>query len=121
MTDTNEMVERLLTELKEINGVKACAAVTRNGLLICSNMHELFTESMAAMSATMLGAAETASSHVKLGRPSRIIVESDDGKMIIEGAGPKAFLVILAHKDSPLNLMLMELDKSANKLNEILI
>ncbi|HEX7628277.1 MAG TPA: roadblock/LC7 domain-containing protein, partial [Candidatus Methanoperedens sp.] len=97
MSDTMEMVDKLLTDLKNVGGVIACAAASRDGLLIRAIMQkEQFVESLAAMSATMLGAAETATTHVEMGVPTRVIVESDHGKLIIIGAGPKALLILLA-------------------------
>lgn len=121
MSDTLDMVDKLLTDLKNIGGVIACAAASRDGLLIRAVMEkEQFVESLVAMSATMLGAAETATTHVEMGVPSRIIVESDYGRLIIVGAGPKALLILLANQNSGLGLILLELDKSAKKLKEIL-
>jgi uncharacterized protein len=121
MPDTIEMVDKLLADMKNVGGVIACAAATRDGLLIRANMHkEQFVESLAAMSATILGASETATTHVEMGIPKRVIVESDYGKLIVVGAGPKALLIILAGQNIGLGLILLELDKSAIKLKEIL-
>jgi len=121
MSDTLDMVDKLLADLKNVGGVMAVAAASRDGLLIRSLMqNEQYVESLAAMSATMLGAAETATTHVEMGIPTRVIVESDNGKMIVIGGGPKALLILLANKNSELGLILLELDKSAQKLKEIL-
>lgn len=121
MSDTIDMVDKLLTDLKNVGGVIACAAASRDGLLIRANMHqEQFVESLAAMSATMLGAAETATTHVEMGVPMRIIVETDRGKLVVTGAGSKALLILLANPNIGLGLVLLELDKSAEKLKEIL-
>ena len=121
MSDTLDMVDKLLADLKNVGGVMACAAASRDGLLIRSLIpNEQYVESLAAMSATMLGAAETATTHVEMGIPTRVIVESDNGKLIIVGAGPKALLILLANRNSGLGLILLELDKSAQKLKEIL-
>jgi len=121
MSDTLDMVDKLLADLKNVGGVMAVAAASRDGLLIRSLMqNEQYVESLAAMSATMLGAAETATTHVEMGIPTRVIVESDTGKLILVGAGPKALLILLANKNSGLGLILLELDKSAQKLKEIL-
>jgi len=121
MSDKLDMVDKLLADLKNVGGVIACAAASRDGLLIRSLMqNEQYVESLAAMSATMLGAAETATIHVEMGIPTRVIVESDNGKLIVVGAGSKALLILLANKNSGLGLVLLELDKSAQKLKEIL-
>lgn len=121
MSDTLDLVDKLLADLKNVGGVMACAAASRDGLLIRSLMqNEKYVESLVAMSATMLGAAETATTHVEMGIPTRVIVESDNGRLIVVGAGPKALLILLANKNSGLGLILLELDRSAQKLKEIL-
>ncbi len=121
MTDTIELVDKLISELKKAGGVEACAAVSRDGLLIRSSMQkEQFAESFAAMSATMLGAAETASTELGKGVPNRAIVESTQGRLIAVGAGPKALLVVIVNPEAGLGLILLELDKAAKKLKELL-
>ncbi|NJD78192.1 MAG: roadblock/LC7 domain-containing protein [Candidatus Methanoperedens sp.] len=116
-----DMVDKILADLKKVGGVEACAAATRDGLLIRALMQqEQFAESFAAMSATMLGAAETATSELGKGIPNRVIVESDHGRLIAVGAGPKALLMVLVNSDTGLGLILLELDKSAAKLKEIM-
>jgi len=121
MTDTIDLVDKLLSDLKKSGGVEACAAVSRDGLLIRSSMQkEQFAESFAAMSATMLGAAETASTELGKGVPNRVIVESTQGRLIAVGAGPKALLVVIVNPEAGLGLILLELDKTAKKLKELL-
>lgn len=121
MTDTIELIDKLISELKKAGGVEACAAVSRDGLLIRSSMQkEQFAESFAAMSATMLGAAETASTELGKGVPNRVIVESTQGRLIAVGAGPKALLVVIVNPEAGLGLILLELDKTAKKLKELL-
>ncbi len=121
MTDTIELVDKLLSDLKKEGGVEACAAVSRDGLLIRSSLQkEQFAESFAAMSATMLGAAETASTELGKGVPNRVIVESTLGRLIAVGAGPKALLVVIVNPDAGLGLILLDLDKTAKKLKELL-
>lgn len=121
MTDIIEMVDKVLFELKKSGGVEACAVVSRDGLLIRSSMQkEQFAESFAAMSATMLGAAETASTELGKGVPNRVIVESATGRLIAIGAGPKALLVVIVSPDAGLGLILLELDKAAKNLKELL-
>lgn len=121
MSDTIDIVDKLLTDLKNIGGVEACAAASRDGLLIRANMQkELYIDSMVAMSATILGAAETATTQVQKGVPNRVIVETDNGRLIVVGAGHKALLIVLTSQDTGLGLILLELEKSAAKLKELL-
>ncbi|SNQ60006.1 roadblock/LC7 domain-containing protein [Candidatus Methanoperedens nitratireducens] len=60
MPDIIDRIEKILANLSRIGGVEACIVASRDGLHICSVLQkEQFAESIAAMSATMLGAAET--------------------------------------------------------------
>jgi len=121
MAATLEMVDKLLSDLKATGGVEACAAISRDGLLIRAIIQkEQMVDSLAAMSATILGAAETATAQLKKGIPNRVIVETDNGILIVVGAGPKALLMLLADPKAGLGLMLLELDKAARILKEIL-
>ena len=121
MTDTIEKIDKVLIDLTKAGGVEACAAVSRDGLLIRSSLQkEQFAESFAAMSATMLGAAETASIELGKGVPNRVIVESSEGRLIAVGAGQKALLVVIVNQEAGLGLILLELDKAALSLKELL-
>lgn len=121
MPDTIDMVDKILVDLKKVGGVEACAAASRDGLLIRGLLQkEQFAESIAAMSATMLGAAETATIEFGKGIPYRVIVESEQGRLIAAGAGPKALLIVIVNSDTGLGLILLELEKAAVKLKELL-
>ncbi|WAM22647.1 MAG: roadblock/LC7 domain-containing protein (plasmid) [Candidatus Methanoperedens sp.] len=122
MIDNVEIVDKVLADLKTVRGVEACAVASRDGLLIRAILQEgQKSESFAAMSATMFGAAETAATVLGTGIPSRVIVESDQGRLIAIGAGPKALLIVLVSLDTGLGLILLELEKAAIKLKELLI
>ena len=121
MTTTTEMLQEILSNLKNLGNVEACAIASRDGLLMSSEMPgNVVGETFAAMSATMLGAAETAASELDNGLPSRVIVESKNGKLICMGAGPKALLVTMTASDAGLGLILLELDKAVEHIKEIL-
>ncbi|KCZ72139.1 hypothetical protein ANME2D_01542 [Candidatus Methanoperedens nitroreducens] len=118
---TIEMLEEILDDLKHIGGIEASAVASRDGLLICSNVsRKLQAETFAAMSATMLGAAETATAELGKGVPDRIIVESKNGKLIATGAGSKALLLVMARPNAGLGLILVEVAKASQKIKEIL-
>ncbi|MCE8422849.1 MAG: roadblock/LC7 domain-containing protein [Candidatus Methanoperedens sp.] len=121
MADTIDLIDHLLSDLKKVGGVEACAAASRDGLLIRAIMQkEQMSESFAAMSATMLGAAETATTELGKGIPNRIVVEAEHGRLIVVGAGPKALLIVLIDPSIGLGLILLELEKAAEKLKELL-
>lgn len=121
MESTINLLEIVLTDLKKIGGVEATAAASRDGLLMKAIMPSgQRAETFAAMSATMLGAAETATTELKKGLPERVIVESEHGKLIVTGAGQKALLIVLTNPDAGLGLILVELEKAAEKVKGFL-
>jgi hypothetical protein len=117
-----EMLDKVLIDLKKVGGVEASVVASRDGLLIASNIQSYGTraETFAAMSATMLGAAETATTELGKGVPDRVIVETEHGKLIATGAGSKALLIVLTDPDAGLGLILVELEKAAEKIKNIL-
>ena len=119
-TDSN-LLQDIISGLKKLGNIEACAIVSRDGLLISSDIPEgIMSETFVAMSATMFGVAETVSMELGRGLPRRVIVESQDCKFICMGAGPKALLVVMAKPEADLSLILVEIEKAAAKIKKIL-
>ena len=115
------MIEEVLSELGKVGGINASAAVTRDGLLIASDVaSDVDVDTFAAMTATMTGAAETAMSEVKAGNLHRIIVEGETAKIIAMGAGPTALLVVLSSPETPLGLILLKMQDASKKIAKLL-
>ncbi len=118
---TKQMLEKVLNDLKKAGDIDGSAIITRDGLLIASDVDSsIHAETFAAMSATMLGAAETATLELKKGALDRVIVESKDAKIIAGGAGEKALLVVMTSTEAGLGLILVEMNKAAEKIEKVL-
>lgn len=111
----------VLESLTKTGDIDASAIVTRDGVLMGISTNINKPETFAAMSATMLGAAETATAELGKGLPNRVIVESSKSRIIVTGAGPKAILVVLTKPSAGLGLILVELEKAADKVKELLV
>ncbi len=62
--------------------------------MIASDLPEgVSMDTFAIMCATLLGAASTANSELRVGTPQSVLVESEDAKMVVVGAGRKALIV----------------------------
>jgi predicted regulator of Ras-like GTPase activity (Roadblock/LC7/MglB family) len=121
VTATVDTFKKIFMDLKIQDNIEAYAIVSRDGILISSDMSEgMITQTLAAMTATMLGAAEIVTAQLNKGVLSRIIVEFDYGKLICMGAGPKAILIATTESDAAFDMILVELEKSAAKLKEIM-
>ncbi len=109
-----------LRGLRASCGAMASAVVSRDGLVIAADLPEgVSMETFAIMCATLLGAASTANSELKVGIPQNVLVESEDAKMILVGAGRKALLVTVLGKKGDASLALKKLDEIADKLKPI--
>ncbi|MDI6902864.1 MAG: roadblock/LC7 domain-containing protein [Methanocellales archaeon] len=117
MPTVAEMLEKELSDLKRVGNIEASAIISRDGLIMTSDVH---AETFAAMSATMLGAAETATAELRRGVPDRLIVEFKEGKIITTGAGPKALLVVMTSPEAGLGLILVEMERAADKIKGLL-
>ena len=121
MADTkkDKLIE-LLQGMQKIGDISGSIVVSRDGLVIASNITKIDADTFAAMSAAMEGAAETAASELKQGELKQIIVDADNGKLITLSAGKKALLVVLAKPEINLGLVLLELGRASDKLSNLL-
>lgn len=118
---TTEMLEKILHDINNTGGVEASAIASRDGLLICSTIpRKQHAETFVAMSATMIGAAETATTELGKGIPDRIIVESKHGRIIGTGAGSKALLLVMTRPEAGLGLVLIEMAKASELVKQVL-
>lgn len=121
MTKTKELLEKILSDLNSLGNIEASAVVSRDGLLIAANIPGgVLAETFAAMAATMLGAAETATTELNKGLPNRVIVESKNGRLVCMGTGSRGLLVVLTKSDTGLGLILVELEKAASLIKDII-
>ncbi|MEA3255493.1 MAG: roadblock/LC7 domain-containing protein [Candidatus Altiarchaeota archaeon] len=111
----------ILKELESAGDIDGAAIITRDGLLVSSELpRDVDAETFAAMSATMFGAAETAVLELKKGAVKRVISEAQDCKLVAVDAGPSAVVVALVRPEANLGLILMEIIKAANHTKEML-
>jgi len=109
-----------LRSLRQKCGALASAVISRDGLIIAADVPEgVSRETFGIMCATLLGAASTAHSELKIGTPVHVIVDSEDAKMILAGAGRKALLVAVIAKKSDVGLAVRMLDEIADNLKVI--
>lgn len=116
----SERLIEILKELRKAIPLDASAVVTRDGILMASDIPDnVHGETFAIMSATMLGAAITANSELRKGAPKKIVVESDDGKTIVAGAGTNSLLVISTKQTVDEGKLLEAIDSAVMKIREV--
>jgi predicted regulator of Ras-like GTPase activity (Roadblock/LC7/MglB family) len=109
-----------LRALRQNSGAIASAVISRDGLVIAADMPEgVSMETFAIMCATLLGAASTANSELRVGTPLHVLVESEDAKMVVVGAGRKALIVAVIGKKADPAIALKKLDELADTIKLI--
>ena len=114
-----ELLKAALSKLKA-SGIEASAVISRDGTLLAADVapgeeHKIF----APMYAAMLGAAEEATSELRLGIPRRVIMEVGDKKLIATGAGSKALVVALIGPKAP-DAAVSDVDRAAAEVKAIM-
>jgi predicted regulator of Ras-like GTPase activity (Roadblock/LC7/MglB family) len=109
-----------LDKLLEDPGVIGCAVVRRDGIHVMdSSKRPVNQEIFSAMSAMLMGAAETALAELGQNSVSRIIVETGGMTMVVAGASAEYLLVTLASDKAALDGLLPQLEAAAGKVRQI--
>lgn len=117
---TKEKLIDLLKRLKEEGDIDSSAIITRDGLLLASDLSpEINKDVFAAMSAAVLGAAETAMLELSNDNVSGVISEFQGGKLITRGVGLKSILVALVKHEANLGLILIEIQKTSDGIKSL--
>jgi predicted regulator of Ras-like GTPase activity (Roadblock/LC7/MglB family) len=97
MSNKRNQIKEIADELKANEAIGGVAIIRTDGVLLASNFpkYALSQEIFAMMGATLLGAAKNITLKSDMGLPSRIIIETSEGNVIISGIGNKALLVCL--------------------------
>ncbi len=120
--------DKLRTLHNLVQGITASVVVNVDGLLVAAfppgddeNPHENPTSSpqVAAMSATLIGLAERTLRRLEQGELKRLMMEGEDGVMVVYPAG-RASLAVLVVEDAHLAHILFATKKAAAEVAEIL-
>ncbi|NPV67630.1 MAG: hypothetical protein HPY64_10835 [Anaerolineae bacterium] len=126
----SEKLEHVLRKIHLVlrGGVKASVIVDVSGLLMASfppglaDAADAPTSSpqVAAMAATLIGLAETTLERLAQGRLDRILMEGQNGLMLVYPAGRVAAIAILLEKDARLDHAFFAASKAAREVLEVL-
>jgi predicted regulator of Ras-like GTPase activity (Roadblock/LC7/MglB family) len=121
-SDTVDEIQRVLKSLGDgTPGVEASAIVSVQGLPIVSAMPKGVDDSIiAAMSAAILGVSERAVSELARGRLQQILIQGDEGYVILKRAGEDALLAVMTKSDSNLGMIFIIMKGIAQKISLLL-
>jgi hypothetical protein len=94
-----EKITGFIDQLKSIDGVAACALVSRDGIIVGKYFdRELNEPWFGALSATILASAESVGSIIRLQILDSVTIQAKDTSIIVMGAGEN-FLVAAITRD----------------------
>ena len=112
----NALVDDILGELNNNSEVISSVVVSRSGMHIAGLAPDgVHLETFVAMSAILLGSAETAISELK-GDLENILVELDRSRIVIESAGNKGLLVVVTNTKENFSALITKIKKAAGGL-----
>ncbi len=126
----SEILERTLRKLHVVvEGIKASVIVNVDGLLVASfppgnekdpEDNPTSSPQVAAMAATLSGLAENTLSRLAQGKLDRILMEGEEGVMLIYPAGQAASVAVLLDKNARLDRVFYATSRAAEEVSSIL-
>ncbi len=111
--------------LVDLNGstadIEASALISVDGLMMASAMPQGMDEDrVGAMSAALLSLGERTARELARGSLERVLVQGEDGYVIMTAAGEEAVLTVLAKSNAKLGLIFLDIKRAARALSQII-
>jgi len=125
-----DLLEEALKELcSKLEGVQGAVIVSIEGFVVAAytpHESELDEEGptsspqVAAMAATLIALGERTLSRLAQGEMLRLLIEGNDGGMLVVPANRRASVAVMVGKDTKMGLVFYALQQSAGKISSIL-
>lgn len=118
---TQQLNERLRALLATTPEMEGAAIVSDDGLIISSVLAPPADEDrVAAMSAAMLSLGERIAQELGRGKLQQVYIKGSNGFALLTAADPHTVLTVIARGDARLGLLLLELRKVVEDLQQML-
>ena len=117
MTKSDQMSKVLKTLSTNTPDIEGAAVIDNDGLMIASALsQQLDEDSVAAMSAALLGLGERIVGELARGAFELVMIRGTDGFTILVRAGDGAVLAALATKTAKLGLIFLDITRAATEV-----
>ena len=122
VTYRSEQIHRILRSLhKLVEDIEASVVVNINGLLVESYPSDDATgDQVAAMTATLIGLAEKTLDRLAQGEVERLLLEGEEGVMVVYPSGKRAALAALVAKEAKLGMAMYAVKRAAEEVADVL-
>ena len=119
-TRTDQMVDRLRNLQGNTPDIEASAVVSVDGLIMASSLPAGVEEDrVSAMSAAMLSLGERIAGELGRGNLDEVYIHGDEGYVLLMASGLDAVLTVLAREQAKLGLVLLEMRRAAQDLEQL--
>jgi predicted regulator of Ras-like GTPase activity (Roadblock/LC7/MglB family) len=119
-TRTDQMVDRLRSLQGKTPDIEASAVVSVDGLIMASSLPAGVEEDrVSAMSAAMLSLGERIAGELGRGGLDEVYIHGDEGYVLLMASGLDAVLTVLAREQAKLGLVLLEMRRAAQDLEQL--
>lgn len=117
---TEQLMEKLRDLQASSGDVEGAAIVSVDGLSMASLLSPGIEEDrVSAMSAAMLSLGERIASELTRGLLEQVNVKGTNGYVILTNVGEEAVLTVIARKDARLGLILLDVNRAVDALEQI--
>ena len=126
---TNLLEDALKQLCSKLDGVQGAVIVSIEGFVVAAyTPHEgemdeegpTSSPQVAAMAATLIALGERTLSRLAQGEMLRLLIEGNDGGMLVVPANKRASIAVMVGKDAKMGLTLYALQRSAKTISDIL-
>jgi predicted regulator of Ras-like GTPase activity (Roadblock/LC7/MglB family) len=111
------MLKQILSDFLRLEGVTAAVVVGRDGFVIESaESGEIDTEALGAMASTGMGTSEAMGSELGKGEMIQMLVELDDGPILLSPLSEDELIAIVAEKKVNIGRIRYELKKNRGRI-----
>ncbi len=116
-----EKISSFIESIRSIDGVAACALVSRDGIIAGKNFDRDLNEPwFGALSATILASAESIGSIVKMKSLMSVTVRAQDTSIIVMGAGENFLIAAIINDTADPDKVHAQMFEIAQKIGEAL-
>jgi predicted regulator of Ras-like GTPase activity (Roadblock/LC7/MglB family) len=120
-TISDQLDQVLINFERNVPHVEAIAIVSTDGLVIASRLPDKVEEDrVGAMGAAILSISKRSGEELSRGEMCRVLIEGENGYLLIRSIGEFAILVALVDKKVRLGMLFYECKRCIAQLNEIL-
>jgi predicted regulator of Ras-like GTPase activity (Roadblock/LC7/MglB family) len=118
----DKQVRSILRKLNSASGhIEASSVMTRDGISVASVLQEgVDTDRLGAMCASLLSLGDTTAKELKRGKVQQLLLEGENGYILIMHVGNKAVLGVVARPGAQLGMVLVEAKKTAEEILRVL-